>query len=431
MRIWLITVGEPLPTDPGNERLFRTGLLADLLAKQGCDVDWWTSTFNHQSKQQRYPSATTVRRSDRFAVRMLFSTAYRKNVAFARIWSHRVCANNFAKAAVKEDAPDVILCSYPTIELSWEAVKYGRREGVPVVLDVRDLWPDLLLNVAPGPTRRLARFALAPMFRAARNACRGATAISGVTRPMVDFGLRHAERARTPLDRDFPFGYPARTPSPEDLCRATDFWAEQGVHQDDGYFNVCYFGGITSHVDFRPVLSVARRLPQNGRRVRFIICGTGGDLSKYKRMAGDCGNVLFPGWVKADAIWTLMRMCKLGLAPYTANDWFEISLPNKPVEYFSAGLPVLTSLPSGELYDLLNESECGFAYASGSPGSLESLLVDLHDNPDRLHRISANVRALFEARFRAERVYGQMASYLRDVVAYHHADRCPTVARAG
>ena len=43
MRIWLITVGEPLPTD-GAERLLRAGILADMLSAKGHDVVFWTST---------------------------------------------------------------------------------------------------------------------------------------------------------------------------------------------------------------------------------------------------------------------------------------------------------------------------------------------------------------------------------------------------
>lgn len=431
MRIWLTTVGEPLPSDPGNERLLRTGILAELLVRQGWEVVWWTSTFNHQQKKQRCTSDATARLGDRYVIRMLFSPGYRKNVSVARIRSHRVCADNFTKAAVNERPPDVILCSYPTLELSLACVKYGRKNCVPVVLDIRDLWPDLLLNVAPRWGRSLARAALAPMFREARAACRGAKAICGVTSPMVDFGLRHANRRRTPLDRDFSFGYPAKPPRPEDIRAATEFWRQHGVHEDDDYFNVCYFGGITSHVDFTPIISTANRLASSQRRVRFVICGAGDELEKYRDLARDCDNVLFPGWVNADAIWTLMRISALGLAPYTANDWFEISLPNKPIEYFSGGLPVLTSLESGVLPDLLESGHCGYVYDPETSHSLESLLVHLCDHPDRLKEMSLNARALFDSRFHADRVYGEMAGYLEDIVSLHRADgRLETVRAA-
>ena len=38
--------------------------------------------------------------------------------------------------------PDIIVVSLPTIEFSYEACRYGEKNNVPVIVDVRDLWPD-------------------------------------------------------------------------------------------------------------------------------------------------------------------------------------------------------------------------------------------------------------------------------------------------
>ncbi|MCL6590483.1 MAG: hypothetical protein K6U80_11060 [Firmicutes bacterium] len=35
MKIWLVAIGEPLPTDGNNERLLRMGILANLLVARG------------------------------------------------------------------------------------------------------------------------------------------------------------------------------------------------------------------------------------------------------------------------------------------------------------------------------------------------------------------------------------------------------------
>ena len=53
MRAWLLTVGEPLPCDGPNERLHRTGLLAEALHSRGHEVLWWSSTFDHARKRFR------------------------------------------------------------------------------------------------------------------------------------------------------------------------------------------------------------------------------------------------------------------------------------------------------------------------------------------------------------------------------------------
>src|SRR5204863_5451667 len=97
------------------------------------------------------------------------------------IRNHRQTAAQFTARAARGAPPDVILCSYPTIELCDAAVSYGRFHGVPVVLDIRDLWPDIFLNLVPRALKGFARVALAGMFKASRRACGDATAIVGIT----------------------------------------------------------------------------------------------------------------------------------------------------------------------------------------------------------------------------------------------------------
>ena len=51
MKIWLVQIGEPLPIDEkGKERLFRTGILAKMMAEQGHKVTWWATDYSHQKK---------------------------------------------------------------------------------------------------------------------------------------------------------------------------------------------------------------------------------------------------------------------------------------------------------------------------------------------------------------------------------------------
>ena len=168
MNCWLITVGEPLPVvDPGNPRLLRTGALARTLVQGGHRVLWWTSTFDHYRKVQRAPEDRSFD-WEGGTVRMLRSVGYRANVSVRRFIEHAGVARKFAREAAAMERPDVILASLPTIELAREAVAYGRAHGVPVLLDLRDLWPDLLIDVLPPRLRWLSRLVLAGSIRDAR-----------------------------------------------------------------------------------------------------------------------------------------------------------------------------------------------------------------------------------------------------------------------
>jgi len=417
LRIWIITVGEPLPTDPGSNRLWRSGLTAQLLADRGYDVTWWTSTFDHFRKVRRYRPAETRALSDRFRLIYLHGVDYHSNLSWRRIVNHVQLGRHFRGLAKEAQQPDLILCSLPTLELSREAVHYGRSHDVPVVIDVRDQWPDFIVDRMPRPLKPLAKLALLGMERDLRTACRGATAIIGNSPGLVQWGLEHSDPHRRPLSRYVPHGYPDTAPAEDELAAAAAGWDEQGVAAGDGVANICFFGTIRRTVlDFEPVLAAAEQLTG---KVRFVICGVGDDLARLQRQAADLPGVILPGWVDAPRVHSLMNRSIAGLAPYRQTDSFMQSLPNKPIEYLSAGLPVLSSL-EGFTRRLLAEHDCGYFYDDGDGASLIRVVGDLLADTQRRRQRAVAARELFLARFAADKVYGELADYLEELAAGTH-----------
>jgi glycosyltransferase involved in cell wall biosynthesis len=411
LNVWLITVGEPLPIDPGKPRLLRAGLLAEMLYGAGHHVTWWTSTFDHWRKQHRSVSDNRVEMKPGYVIRLMQGNGYGSNVSLTRLFDHWQLGLKFRNQSRERldagDRPDMILCSFPPIELAVAAVRFGREFGVPVAIDVRDLWPDIFLNLAPDPLKPLARFALAPYFNMAREACREATAILGITEPFVNWGVDYAGRARGPVDRAFPMAYPSDAPSEAEQEKARDWWHAKGISADGGNFTAVFAGTIGRQFEFEPVIEAAKALPD----MRFIICGTGERLDYLRGLAKDAPNVLMPGWVGAAEIWTLMRIAQVGLAPYHDEESFTKSLPNKPLEYLSAGLPVVSSLP-GALASLLFTKDCGVTYPNRDAGALRDALRGLRADPARRAKLAENARATFDESFRAEKVYAQMIAHL-------------------
>lgn len=408
MRAWLVTVGEPLPRDGPNERPHRTGLLAEALVSRGHDVLWWSSTFDHARKRFRVVGDQELTMPEGPRIRLLDGPGYRRNVSLARLANHRAIGRGFRALAPSEPMPDVILASWPTIELSREAVAYGRARGVPVVLDVRDLWPDIFVELAPPWARGLARLGTSSMTRAASQAFGGAAAITGVTPAFVAWGLDHAARSASASDRAFPLGYSDKVPDLAAIARAKASWAKLNV---GGAFIVAFVGTMgLQKLDMAPVIAAARAL--RGQNVQFVMCGDGDGLAAFRAMAAGLENVVFPGRVGWAEIWTLMRMASVGLAPYRSSLNYTGNLPNKPIEYLSAGLPILSSL-KGLLCSLLSRHGCGITY--GGSDQLVAALSTLRAAPRHVEAMSAAAMALYRDKFVAEDVYDAMAAHLEKV----------------
>lgn len=418
MNIWLVTIGEPLPLGISkNDRLHRTGQLACFLASRGHDVVWWTSTFDHFRKQHHFASDTTAEVAPRLNMRLLRGCGYSRNISVSRFMDHIQIARKFANAAAECDVPDVIVAALPTVELCEACEEYGVRRGIPVVLDMRDMWPDIFVDAVPRQFRRIGRLLLRPLYKQAQRACSRATAIIGITEEFVDWGLRCGGRQRRSLDRAFPFAYQATAPPADKLAAAETFWDDLGVHKNEPALTVCYFGSISVQLDLTHIVEAARILYQRGRSVRFVLCGSGERLDDYRRQAEGLPNVSFPGWVDRAQIWSLMRRSGAGLDPLPERYDFLATINNKAVEYLSAGLPVISSPRRGVLCDLLTSGSCGLSYASGSPGELVAILEYLRADPAALARMSVQARTVFDHHFSADFVHTQMTEYLAEVAA--------------
>lgn len=416
LRVWLVTVGESLPLPGSGARLLRAGILSGILARQGHQVVWWTSTFDHWQRRHLFNSDTELRLANGVVLRLLHGCGYRRNISIRRIVDHILVARSFSRLANREPAPDVILCSLPTLELSIAATRYGIHNNVPVIVDIRDLWPDIMLEAAPKWARVLARFALFPMYYQAGRACRDAYAITGNSPPFVDWGLGQANREATALDRSFPFGYFASPPKEHDLVAAERFWGQYGLTEGRGSFIACFFGTMGHQFDLDTVLDAALMLESEGRDILFVLCGVGERLDALKIHAGQSRVVIFPGWVGHAEIYALMRMASIGLAPYRNHAGFIGNLPNKPIEYLAGGLPVLSSL-DGYLGGFLARHGCGLTYPDGEARALHDILLDIYENRQKLKKMALNARAVFAEQFDADRVYGGMSDYLREVVS--------------
>ncbi len=155
MRIWLLQIGERLPGLPGVKKM-RTGFLVDKLVRRGHTVVWWSSAFDHF--QKAWIDSSTIKGAAGGAQLILLKgCGYQRNVSLKRYLDHRLVAHRFRAMAPQEQRPDIIVASLPAHDLAYEAVRFGAQQKIPVIVDVRDPWPDVFLSGLPPWASLLAR----------------------------------------------------------------------------------------------------------------------------------------------------------------------------------------------------------------------------------------------------------------------------------
>lgn len=409
MRIWLATVGEPLPGDGPSVRLLRTGQLAQWLSEHGHEVVFWTGTMDHYGRRLRHGETTVVEQGPGYRIVMLKGRPYKRTISYSRFMNHVDVAAAFAKTAPDLPPPDVILTSFPTLELSRAIADYAERRDIPFVIDVRDFWPDIFAEALPRPFRPLAPLVFGPFERSVRALFARADGLAGMTPSALDWTLAKAGRKARIGDFSHNFTYSAETPGAAALAETVMPEPDQ-VDERPETIKFCFFGTHSHRVNLEMFVSSFLKLEAEGVPASLMLCGRGAVTDDLKRMARGSRSVLFPGWLNAGQIQKVLSLSDLGVLPYNQPD-FRMSIPNKVAEYLHGGLAVF-SCTEGEVRNLLETQRCGF-WCEPSEGDVIRAVKDVVARPDTLSEARRNARKVYKAEFDTDTVFGRVFENLR------------------
>ena len=171
-RLWLINQFANTPELPGHTRQFE---IAAGLAKFGWDVELYASDFN-----------LTQRKYRRLCFPLLWRTERIAGIRWSWLWVSPYSHNNWKRqlnmlsfclhlairlgsvailGRLVGRAPDVILASSPQLPAAFTCFWVARLTGIPFVLEVRDLWPQVLIDQGAKSPRSMMVRLLAWMER--------------------------------------------------------------------------------------------------------------------------------------------------------------------------------------------------------------------------------------------------------------------------
>ena len=417
MRIWLIKTGEPVPfiASEAGDRVYRAGTLAQAALQAGHDVTWWTAQFSHQHKSHRQVEANTLTSvpvsgvQKNLQLMFLKSPGYRGHVGFKRLWDHHILARNFKNLAPKVPKPDIILCAYPTIDLARSAVRFGRARNVPVVLDVRDFWPDVFYERLNQKLPIRTDGWMIPYERMAKQAFRGATAATGISQAAIDWAR---DRFGGDNTHDKPFYHSKHAANHTDNTDMEAFWSEKGVKLSAPKTRLVWAGNLVDDTDADTLLRALEALPEHlSKALEVVLCGNGSLVPRIEAMSKDLPHLVYAGWVNSDQLAALTNASHIGLLCYLDRFDFNASVPNKVVDYCAGSMRTLTNL-NGEVPRLLGESDSVISYPTGDVEGLVNVLTQIAENPDRYRCKHPPAREVFETHFNAEHVLTHYVSWL-------------------
>ncbi len=409
MFIWNVTLYEPLPVGGKNIRPMRSGLLSNSFYKSGHNVELWLPGFEHVHHFHYQKESVREALNEKYNIQYIKGCGYTNDTNPKRLIHNKQIAQEFYRLAKSRSVlPDLIITQIPSLELAEAVTKFAEEFNVPVIVDIRDLWPDVYKGFFPDWCKFLYGIFFQSEIRRVRRILRKANAITAVSKKFLEWGIDHAKRDVTVYDRVFHIGYPAEEFTQISKNRLE--YIENKYRINPKKMIVFFAGTFCDSYDLDTVFkSAAILLEKHFFDVEFIIAGRGKNEKLIQKICNNLNNVSFVGWLDANELKLFLELSTIGLAPYSKNAL--MSLPNKPFEYMAASLPILNSL-KGELTQLIDEKKVGINYQAGDASSLSDSIMFLFNNPQEVLCMGSQGKKIFDNSFNSENIYLDFVKYL-------------------
>ena len=339
-------------------------------------------------------------------------------VDVVRVWTYLAANAGFAKrtanylsfmlsgtlAGCRVDRPDVVLATSPQFFNGWAGVltKWLRRR--PLVLEIRDIWPESILTVGamrPGLLVRVLEWLERRMYRAADR-------IVAVGRGYRD-NILSKVTPRQPI-AIVTNGVDAREYQPAEPDDA--FRREHGL----GDAFVCsYIGTVGMAHGLEVVLGAAERL-RDRDDVRFLIVGDGAERRRLEEDAARRGlndRVRFTGRLPKDEMPRALAASDCCLVHLKPSALFATVIPSKIFETMAMGVPMILGV-EGEAVEIVREADAGLTMTPGDAGELAARVCELADSPLLRARLARRGPDAVRSRFNRDTLAAAMLGVLCD-----------------
>jgi len=324
-------------------------------------------------------------------------------------WRRVLKFYDFARAASRVgrglDKPDVVFATHTPLTVGLAGKDLARYFHVPFVFEVRDLWPEALVNV--GALRN--PFAIGWLRRMARKLYRTADHIvalsPGMKEGILRTGVPTEKVTMIPNASDLDLFRPGLDGS------ASRERLGLGVR-----FAAVYFGAMGTANGLEYAIGAGRILAERGRDdIVLVLHGSGGKRPDLEDLAQQyqLQNVVFSDLVPDKAeVARIVAGCDVCMTIYRAAKEHTWS-PNKMFDALAAGKPVLINVP-GWLGETIEKNQCGRSLDPHRPEALAHALEELSGDPELCRRMGRSARALaereFDRRILAERLENVLTS---------------------
>jgi len=369
------------PAQPGGTRSY---WIARELISHGHEVTMIAGNQNITQKKE-------VKMID--GIRVIYlKVPYSNNMGILqRFWSFVRFMFGSTQVALKQKDVDLVIATSTPLTIGFPALVLNYFKKTPYLFEVRDLWPEVPIQMGGLKNPLLKKLAIAFEERIYKKAKHIVALSPGMEDGVIAAGIPSEKVSMIP-----------------NMAKIDKFWPRninsevyEKFNLKKNSFKVIHFGAMGLANGLEYIINTANELKkQNINDVDFILLGDGAVKEKLEAevKTQKLSSVFFLGKFPMNETSEIVNACDVSLVTFANLPILATNSPNKLFDSLSAGKPIIVN-SNGWTKKMVEKHECGFYVNATKPNELAELLLQIKSQKPLLEKMSQNARKLAEAKY--------------------------------
>jgi len=293
--------------------------------------------------------------------------------------------------ALKQKDVDLVVATSTPLTIGFPALVVNWLKKTPYLFEVRDLWPEVPIQMGGLKNPILRKLAVAFEKQIYKKAKHIVALSPGMKDGVVATGTTPEKVSMIP-----------------NMAKIDKFRTHEintsiykKFNLNPVSFKVIYFGAMGLANGLEYIIRAANKLKeQNIKNIDFIFLGDGAVKEKLKAdvKTKELFNVHFLGEFPMNETSEIVNACDISLVTFSNLPILATNSPNKLFDSLSAGKPIIVN-SNGWTKEMVETHECGFYVDATKPAELAELLVQIKDKKSKLEEMGQNARKLAETKY--------------------------------
>lgn len=299
---------------------------------------------------------------------------------------------NVLRASKNFEKPDLIYTSSPPIVAVLFAQLLAKKLKVPCFVEIRDLWPESIVDYLKISKKNLL---IRILYRMEKSIYKKADRLIFTMEGGKAYIQDKRWESAISMDKIIHLNNGVDLPSFNQnlqICKTDD------PDLEDDSFKVIYIGSIRHANNLRLLVDAARIVQNSGEAIKFLVYGDGPDRMDLEEYCQENRilNILFKGRVEKKYIPYILSKAGCNILNYKPVPiWKYGGSQNKLFEYLACGKPIISNITMG--FSLIERYNCGISLDQPTPQEYAQTIINFSKMDQEQYEEICN-NALFVSR---------------------------------